>query len=84
MLVWLGGLDLISSEGIIWEPVGYKGDSSPAVPRGTGVHVAIQTDPVEVQFPYRYRSWYCAAFHDDTAILNSAREGHIAPTHPQQ
>ena len=38
-------------------------------------------DPVEVQFPYRYRSWYCAAFLD-TAILNSAREGHMPPTHP--
>ena len=39
-------------------------------------------DPVEPQFPYRYRRRYCAAFHG-TAILNSARERHMPPTHPQ-
>ena len=42
----------------------------------------LQADPVEPQLPYGYGRRYCAAFHD-TALLNSARERHMPPTHLQ-
>ena len=42
-----------------------------------------QADPVEPQFPYWYRKRYCAAFYK-YAIMNSTRERHMFPTHPQQ
>ena len=40
-------------------------------------------DPVEPQFPYWYGRRYCATLHD-TTILNSARDRHMSPRHPQQ
>ena len=80
--VWLGGLELIQSEGRIWEPTRHKGGSVPAVLVGVAC-TWLQADPVEPQFPYWYRRRYCATSHD-TAILNSAHECHMPPTHPQQ